>query len=233
VTVRRVSGRDLAESEGEGLSGGQGGAAVVSGFETVVADLGAGGGGQCPGIRGRARLGAWCRWHRGRRQRHRGGSRRGHGGLPRLPPGLGRTGGAKGIREDAFAALAGTASSRRHPVARALAATPSRAGRRTRSGDATSAGRVRAGRPAPMTSDERAMLQAAPHRHTHRGAFEPGPLPGDLLARGKTTAGSDLAARRTPVSGPGHSRRALRERGRGVPGAPGGPVAACNWRPPG
>ena len=140
VTVRRVSGRDLAESEGEGLSGGQGGAAVVSGFETVVADLGADGGGQCPGIRGRARLGAWCRWHRGRRQRHRGGSRRGHGGLPRLPPGLGRTGGAKGIREDAFAALAGTASSRRHPVARALAATPSRAGRRTRSGDATSAG---------------------------------------------------------------------------------------------
>jgi nitroreductase len=43
--------------------------------------------------------------------------------------------------------------------------------------------RVRAGRPAPMTSDERAMLQAVPHRHTHRGAFEPGPLPGDLLER--------------------------------------------------
>ena len=37
--------------------------------------------------------------------------------------------------------------------------------------------RVRAGRPAPMTSDERAMLQAVPHRHTHRGAFDPGPLP--------------------------------------------------------
>ena len=43
--------------------------------------------------------------------------------------------------------------------------------------------RVRAGRPAPMTSDERAMLKAVPHRHTHRGAFEPGPLPGGLLAR--------------------------------------------------
>ena len=41
--------------------------------------------------------------------------------------------------------------------------------------------RVRAGRPEPMTSDERAMLHAVPHRHTHRGAFEPGPLPGDLL----------------------------------------------------
>ena len=35
--------------------------------------------------------------------------------------------------------------------------------------------RVRAGRPDPMTSDERAMLQAVPRRHTHRGAFEPWP----------------------------------------------------------
>jgi hypothetical protein len=43
--------------------------------------------------------------------------------------------------------------------------------------------RVRTGRPAPMTPDERAMLRAVPHRHTHRGAFEPGPLPGGLLAR--------------------------------------------------
>jgi hypothetical protein len=42
---------------------------------------------------------------------------------------------------------------------------------------------VRAGRPVPMTSDERAMLRAVPHRHTHRGAFEPGPLPDGLLAR--------------------------------------------------
>jgi nitroreductase len=43
--------------------------------------------------------------------------------------------------------------------------------------------RVRAGRPSPVTSEERAMLRAVPHRHTHRGAFEPSPLPGDLLAR--------------------------------------------------
>jgi len=43
--------------------------------------------------------------------------------------------------------------------------------------------RVRAGRPSPVTADERAMLRAVPHRHTHRGAFEPGQLPGDLLAR--------------------------------------------------
>ena len=27
------------------------------------------------------------------------------------------------------------------------------------------------------------MLQAVPHRHTHRGPFEPGPLPEGLLAR--------------------------------------------------
>jgi nitroreductase len=50
--------------------------------------------------------------------------------------------------------------------------------------------RVRAGRPAPMTSEERAMLRAVPHRHTHRGAFEPGPLPAGLLER----LGDDAAA---------------------------------------
>lgn len=43
--------------------------------------------------------------------------------------------------------------------------------------------RVRLGSAAPMTSDERQMLQAVPHRHTHRGPFEPGPLPDGLLAR--------------------------------------------------
>jgi hypothetical protein len=43
--------------------------------------------------------------------------------------------------------------------------------------------RVRPGPAAPMTSDERQMLKAVPHRHTHRGPFEPGPLPDGLLAR--------------------------------------------------
>jgi nitroreductase len=43
--------------------------------------------------------------------------------------------------------------------------------------------RVRLGPAAPITSDERRMLQAAPRRHTHRGPFEPGPLPDGLLAR--------------------------------------------------
>jgi len=43
--------------------------------------------------------------------------------------------------------------------------------------------RVRIGEAAPMTSLERQMLEALPHRHTHRGAFAPGPLPAGLLSR--------------------------------------------------
>jgi len=42
--------------------------------------------------------------------------------------------------------------------------------------------RVRLGSPVPMTARERQMLEALPHRHTHRGPFDPGPLPGGLLA---------------------------------------------------
>ena len=40
---------------------------------------------------------------------------------------------------------------------------------------------VRLGEAAPMTSRERWMLDALPHRHTHRGAFAPGPLPAGLV----------------------------------------------------
>jgi nitroreductase len=43
--------------------------------------------------------------------------------------------------------------------------------------------RVRLGRAAPMTSEERKLLHAVPHRHTHRGPFEPGTLPVGLLTR--------------------------------------------------
>jgi hypothetical protein len=43
--------------------------------------------------------------------------------------------------------------------------------------------RVGLGQPMPMTSDERKMLAAVPHRHTHRGPFEPGLLPAGLFAR--------------------------------------------------
>jgi nitroreductase len=42
--------------------------------------------------------------------------------------------------------------------------------------------RVRLGAAAPMTARERQMLEALPHRHTHRGPFDPGPLPAGLFA---------------------------------------------------
>jgi hypothetical protein len=42
---------------------------------------------------------------------------------------------------------------------------------------------VQLGAAAPMTGDERRLLAAVPHRHTHRGAFEPGPVAASLLAR--------------------------------------------------
>ena len=42
--------------------------------------------------------------------------------------------------------------------------------------------RVRAGAAAPLTGWERQLLEAVPHRHTHRGAFGPGPLPAGLAA---------------------------------------------------
>jgi Nitroreductase family len=41
---------------------------------------------------------------------------------------------------------------------------------------------VRMGAAEPMTAKERQMLEAIPHRHTHRGPFAPGPLPAGLVA---------------------------------------------------
>jgi hypothetical protein len=41
--------------------------------------------------------------------------------------------------------------------------------------------RVRPGRAVPVNALETRMLAAVPHRHTHRGPFEPGPLPPGLL----------------------------------------------------
>jgi len=41
--------------------------------------------------------------------------------------------------------------------------------------------RVRPGRAVPVNAIEARMLAAVPHRHTHRGAFEPGALPPGLL----------------------------------------------------
>ena len=49
--------------------------------------------------------------------------------------------------------------------------------------EARTLARVRLGPAAPMTTEERKLLVAVPHRHTHRGPFEPGPLPDGLLDR--------------------------------------------------
>jgi hypothetical protein len=43
--------------------------------------------------------------------------------------------------------------------------------------------RVRLGAAVPVTPEEQRMLAAVPHRHTHRGPFEPDPLPEGLLPR--------------------------------------------------
>ena len=40
---------------------------------------------------------------------------------------------------------------------------------------------VRLGKQRPLTEAERMMIGALPHRHTHRGAYAPGPLPHGLL----------------------------------------------------
>ncbi len=42
--------------------------------------------------------------------------------------------------------------------------------------------RVRPGPPSAMTAEERRMLKAVVHRHTHRAPFDPAPLPAGLLA---------------------------------------------------
>jgi Nitroreductase family len=62
--------------------------------------------------------------------------------------------------------------------------------------------RVWLGEPAPATAEERQMLAALPHRHTHRGPFRPGPLPDGLLPRLQHDAlaeGATLALITDPV----------------------------------
>jgi len=53
--------------------------------------------------------------------------------------------------------------------------------------------RVWPGCPAPMTSDERKLLHAVLHRHTHRGPFDREPLPTSLFARLQGDAGAEGA----------------------------------------
>jgi nitroreductase len=48
-------------------------------------------------------------------------------------------------------------------------------------GDSAVLGRVRATGRAPATREERDLLAAVPHRHTHRGPFDPGLVPARLL----------------------------------------------------
>jgi len=70
--------------------------------------------------------------------------------------------------------------------------------------------RVRLGSPAPMTAEERKMLAALPHRHTHRGPFEAGALPAGLLARLRDDARAE-GAELTEID-PGPARDALMAR---------------------
>ena len=67
--------------------------------------------------------------------------------------------------------------------------------------------RVRLGPPVPMTAEERTLLAAVPHRHTHRGPFEAGLLPAGLLGRLKDDARAEGA--RLIVAGPAAMRREL------------------------
>jgi nitroreductase len=66
--------------------------------------------------------------------------------------------------------------------------------------------RVRLGEAAPMASDERKMLAAVPHRHTHRGHFEVGPLPAGLLARLRDDAHAEGATLAEVHPGPGRDQ---------------------------
>ena len=68
--------------------------------------------------------------------------------------------------------------------------------------------RVRLGPVSPLNPAERKMLDAVPHRHTHRGPFEPVPLPAGLLpdlqadaiAEGATLAVVDLEPARPKLA---------------------------------
>ena len=69
--------------------------------------------------------------------------------------------------------------------------------------------RVRPGRPAPMTSDERQLLHAVRYRHTHRGPFDPEPLPTWLFAQLQDDARAEGAI--LTEIGPGPAREELME----------------------
>jgi hypothetical protein len=68
--------------------------------------------------------------------------------------------------------------------------------------------RVRPGRAAPVTPDDRALLRAVLRRHTHRGLFEPGPLPAGLLARLRDDVAAEGATLAVVEAGPAYDRLA-------------------------
>src|SRR5260370_34328215 len=53
---------------------------------------------------------------------------------------------------------------------------------------------VRIGKRSPLTDGESRMISALPHRHTHRGAYVPGPLPRGLLIGLQHAAVAERAA---------------------------------------
>jgi len=63
--------------------------------------------------------------------------------------------------------------------------------------------RVRLGPAAPMTAEERKMLVAVPHRHTHRGPFEASPLPPGLFTQLRDDARAEGATLTEIAPGPG------------------------------
>jgi hypothetical protein len=68
--------------------------------------------------------------------------------------------------------------------------------------------RVTAGEAEPMTAMEREMLKAVPHRHTHRGAFAPGPLPAGLVAGLQHDARAEGATLTLVEPGPAYAQLA-------------------------
>jgi hypothetical protein len=66
--------------------------------------------------------------------------------------------------------------------------------------------RVRAGRAEPMTPEEQRMLLAVPHRHTHRGPFEPSPLPAGLFACLQRDAAAEGATLMAVDAGPARQK---------------------------
>ena len=91
--------------------------------------------------------------------------------------------------------------------------------------------RVRPGPPSAVTAEERSMLKAVLRRHTHRGPFEPGPLPAGLLAGLQGDARAEGAELAVVDSAAGRRELAViaRVAGRRQDGDPGSRAEAYRW----